>query len=87
MEKHYRDPYPTRHLVEKLNARAIRWSEVVEIIENPEVTFGPDIQGRRVMQKGDLSVVVARDGGVITVLLREADQWTDEDVRRRSLDY
>lgn len=86
MQKHFGEPFPTRHLVQRLKDRNITWAEVVEVIDRPDVTFGPDEKGYMVLQKGDLGVVVSRQGGVITVLLRDAAQWTDEDVRRRSVD-
>lgn len=75
--------YPTRHAVEQMKARSLSWADVLEIVNEPEVTFGPDSRGRRVLQKGSLAVPVARDGAVITVLLRSQDQWTNEDVMNR----
>lgn len=75
--------YPTRHVVEKMNARNITWAEILEIVEKPEVTFGPDTRGRKVLQKDDLAVVVGSDNAIVTVLLRDEDQWTDEDARKR----
>lgn len=77
------DVYPTKHLIEKLEERNITWAEIVEIIDNPEVVYGPDPQGRRTMQKGDLCVIVGRDGGVITTLLRDAEQWDAQKARDR----
>lgn len=75
--------YPTKHLIEKLDAREITWSEIVDILDHPEVIYGPDNRGRRVMQRSDLSIVVGRDGAVITALLRSSEQWTDEEAKRR----
>jgi len=77
--------HPTPHLIEKMKARDVTWGEIVGIIEKPAVVFGPDIQGRKVYQKGDLAVVVAASGAVITVLLKETEQWTDEQARNRKL--
>lgn len=77
------EPYPTNHSLQKMKDRAITWAEVVDIVERPEVVYGPDYQGRRILQKGDLSVVVGRDGAVVTVLLRSEEQWTDEEAKSR----
>lgn len=77
------DYYPTDHLREKMKARNVTWAEIVDILEHPEVSFGPDFKDKRVLQKGDLAVVVGRDNAVITVLLRDADQWTDEQAASR----
>lgn len=74
---------PTPHLLEKLKARNVTWAEVVDILEHPEVVYGPDRQGRKVVQKGDLSVVLAPNNAVITVLLRDAENWDDEAARER----
>lgn len=76
--------YPTNHLREAMASRDVTWAEIVEVVQKPEVSFGPDMQGRFVLQKGDLSVVVAdRDGAVLTVLLRSETQWSNEDARSR----
>lgn len=75
--------YPTRHVVEKMNDRVITWGEILEVIKRPEVVYGPDYKGRKVMQKDKISVVVASDGAVVTVLLRSEEQWTDEDAKQR----
>lgn len=75
--------FPTPHLREKLEAREITWAEIVDVLENPEVAFGPDAKGRMTVQKDNLCVVVGRDGGVVTVLLRQQNQWTDEEMKKR----
>lgn len=75
--------YPTPHLIENLEKRNVTWSEIVDILDKPDVSYGPDVRGRMVHQKGDLSVVVARDNSVITVLLRSAETWSNEDARKR----
>ena len=79
----FRDPYPTKHFIEKMNARAVTWAEVVEIVDAPEVVYGPDARGHRILQRGDLSVVVASDGAVLTVLLRNEDEWDDDQAKSR----
>lgn len=75
--------YPTPHLLEKMKARDVKWAEIMEVIQHPEVVYGPDTQGRRNFQKGDLCVVVSRHKAVITVLIRNLEQWSDEDARNR----
>lgn len=77
------DIHPTPHLIEKMAARKVTWGDVVDVIESPEVTHGPNSQGRYVHQKGQLAVVVTQQGAVITVLLRQEGQWTDEDMKAR----
>lgn len=74
--------FPTTHLIEKMKARKVTWGEIVETVEKPEVSFGPDERGRMVHQKGSLAVVVSRSNNVITVLFRQEKQWTDEDMAR-----
>lgn len=75
---------PTPHLIQKMNDRKVTWAEVVDILDHPEVIYGPDNRGRRIHQKGDLSVVVSREGAVITCLLRQKEQWTDDEARNRT---
>ena len=77
--------FPTRHVVEKMNNREITWAEIVDISKNPEVVYGPDHRGRRILQKGDLSIVLADNGAVVTALLRSEDKWTDKDAKERGL--
>lgn len=76
--------YPTQHLLEKMKARDVKWAEVMEVIEKPEVVYGPDRQGRRNYQRGDLCVIVSGQNAVITVLIRNLEQWSDEDARNRN---
>lgn len=76
--------YPTPHLIAKMQARDVTWGEIVETVNKPDVSFGPDERGRMVHQKGQLAVVVGGNGGVITVLLRKEEQWNDDDARNRS---
>lgn len=77
------EPHPTKHALETMTERDITWGEVQDVILKPEVTYGPDRSGRTVMQRGKISVVVARDMAVITVLLRQEEQWTNADARSR----
>lgn len=79
-----REIYPTKHLLKNMRDRHVSWAEIVDVVEKPEVISGPDMQGREVYQKGKLSVVVARSGDVITVLLRQEQQWTNEDAQKRN---
>ncbi len=75
--------YPTKHLLEQMENRAVTWGEIIDVVEKPEVTFGPDHLGRKSVQRGNLCVVVARDGAVLTVLLRQGEQWTNDDAKGR----
>ena len=75
--------YPTRHLIEKMSDRQVTWAEILDVVDHPEVVYGPDRKGRSVYQKGDLGVVASRDGNIITVLLRQEENWTSEEVRNR----
>lgn len=75
--------YPTKHVIEKLDARDVTWAEIVDVVDHPEVVYGPDYRGKKIHQKGVLSVVVAPDGAVLTVLLRDEQQWTDAHAQAR----
>lgn len=77
------DIYPTKHLLEKMQEREITWAEIVDVVDRPEVIYGPDAKGKRILQKGELGVVVDKYGNVITALLRQESQWTSEDARKR----
>lgn len=79
-----KDVYPTKHVLEKLATRDVTWGQIVEVVENPEVIYGPDHRGKKILQRGKLSVVVAADGAVVTVLLRSEEQWDDGDARSRA---
>ncbi|NNM44519.1 hypothetical protein [Knoellia koreensis] len=73
---------PTAHSLAKMSARGVSWADVVETVRDASVVYGSD-RGR-VHQRGDLGVVVARDGAVVTVLLAERRRrWTDADARAR----
>ena len=78
-----RDPYPTKHLLENMKVRGVTWAEIVDVLENSEVVFGPDTKGRYVFQKEDLSVVVSKEGAVITVLYRQSEKWTSGEMYDR----
>lgn len=82
-EKAAKEHRPTKHALEKMELRNILWGETLDVIEKPTLTYGPDHKGRTVMQKDKLSVVVGSDLAVVTVLLRQDGDWTDEDVRQR----
>ena len=74
---------PSTHALEVMERRGVAWGEVVETCEQASI-IEPPHEGRRRFHRGALCVVVAEDGTVVTVLLRESRQWTDEDVRRRA---
>ncbi len=78
-----KDIHPTPHLIDSMQARNVTWGEIVEIVNNPEVVYGPDPEGRSIMQKGRLSVVVSYDGAVITVLLRQNKKWNNDQAGNR----
>lgn len=77
------DPYPTPHLLKSMKSRDVSWGEILEVLENPEVSFGPDDRGRYTHQRGNLCVVMAGERAVITVLLRQEESWTDTEARSR----
>lgn len=78
-----RDIYPTPHAIDAMKDRDVQWAEVVEVVNRPEVIYGPDPKGRKIYQKGKLGVVVSRQDDVVTVLLRQEGQWDNEDARGR----
>jgi len=77
--------YPSRHVLEKMAARDVSWAEVLTVLTDPEQTwtsFNP--RGRvTVSQRGDLAVVSADNGTIITILLRSQSEWSDADVQKR----
>lgn len=80
------DLVPTGHANEQMLSRDISWAQVVETVENFEVTY--DSRGDQMFQRGAIAVVTTRPASdgfrvVKTVLLRQATQWNDEDARRR----
>lgn len=63
-----------------MEARGVRWGDVIEAVRNAEVT---DRQGDRTRYfYRDLCVVVA-ESTVVTVLLRESKHWTSAEMRAR----
>lgn len=73
--------------------RDVEFAEVLDALENYENRWdvrsfkGRPTPGRAVYQRGKLAIVVNERTGtwwVVTVLLRENRQWTDEDARARS---
>lgn len=78
--------HPTDHLREKMATRNVTWAEIMSVVENPEVLYGPDHKNRYVAQRGNLSVVVSgSNGAVITVLLKSSGYWTDEEAKNRDV--
>lgn len=80
------DLVPSKHAIASMEARDITWPQVVETVTDPSVTYGT--RGDQMFQRGDVAVVTTRpmtDGSrlVKTVLLRETEQWTNEDARAR----
>lgn len=92
--------FATRHAMQQMQLRGVTWSEVVDVLNNAEVTYkqggDPTVnQHATVFQAGKLFVVRAdtaeyleHDGSwryaVLTVGLRSQEQWSDKDVRDRS---
>lgn len=68
-----------------MRERDVTWGEIVDTVNKPETVYGPDERGRKIHQRGQLAVVVGRDGAVVTVLLRQGEQWTNEDAKARAL--
>jgi len=77
----------TKHARETALRRDVEIHDVLLTAVDPEVTYtsGPAYGvDREVRQRGLLAVVVNPDTQVvITVLLRQTAQWTDEDARTR----
>lgn len=78
---------PSRHAVETMNARDVSWAQVVETVEQPENTYSTSRRPKDcVHQRGDIAVVTVEvsDGLLVkTVLLRETEQWSNDDARSR----
>lgn len=75
----------SEHARHKMKLRRIDLDEVFETILTYQKT-DKDIRGHKRYFRNDLCVVVAEGkhhDTVVTVLLNEVDQWTDEDVRNR----
>jgi hypothetical protein len=83
------------HARDVMANRAIEFGEVLEVLRDYENRWSVDhwkgrpTPGRAVYQRGKLAVVVnerATAWWVVTVLLRENQQWTNEDARSRDSD-
>lgn len=74
----------TDHARAAMKNRKVSFDQLVDIIKTPDI-IEPH-KGNERYVKGDLCVVVARQGSrriVITILLRHQDKWTDDDVANR----
>jgi hypothetical protein len=80
---------PSAHFLEKKEARGVDWQTIRAALENPGVVEETEHNGRKALRyvHGEIAIVVVgwfRDHPIlVTVLLRESKQWTDEDVRNR----
>lgn len=72
--------------------RGVTWPEVAAIVQFPQVTYtqtmyrGRPVSNQTVYQRGKLAAIVAESEHsltVITVLLRQSEQWTNDDARNR----
>lgn len=78
------------HALEVCRRRGVSRETVTKMIADPEVTQQAK-DGRTRYWRGNLCAVVAQDEGsdnliLVTVLLRQEDEWTDEDVAERPED-
>lgn len=75
------------HAVRAMTNRNVSITDVEKALTQPEVVWGPDHRGRYNFGHGDICVV-ANPGEervvIVTVLWREQQQWTDEEMRRRN---
>ena len=74
----------TRHAVRAMGERGVEIEEVAEILKRPSIVEPHD--GKRRFVGNGLALVIAGPDEapvLVTVLLRERRQWTDEDARRR----
>jgi hypothetical protein len=72
------------HARQKMALRSVSKEEVFSIVRDPEIIHRSD--GKHVLMRGNLSVALAQRSGrwcVVTVLLREQEQWGDDDARGR----
>lgn len=76
----------TPHALSAMQRRDVEPEEVAEALVHPDCTE-PVEKGRRRYVKGPLAVVVQEGAvpAVVTVLLRQSEQWTDGDMRGRFL--
>jgi hypothetical protein len=79
--------FPTSHARTTMRKRSITWAEIVAVVSKPERVY--DSRGSRMYQGSAITVAVAPDGAVVTVLLTrnpetiERNRWTDDDARGR----
>lgn len=73
------------HAKEKMRTRDIGPEELAEVLTKPQIV--EPSAGRLRMVRDDLCAVVATDtegnATVVTILLRQLDQWTDDDMVNR----
>jgi hypothetical protein len=70
--------YLTHHLRTRAIERGISENEILDVLDEPEVTYSQSAYGleRQVHQRGRLSVVVdARTRAAITVMFRSHETW------------
>jgi len=67
----------TIHCLQRASEMALSRSQIIKVLDEPEVTYGAGGHGdRRISQRGDLAVVWDRQKRLaITVLYRRAEQW------------
>lgn len=74
----------TKHAFSVMAKRDIDADDIADALRRPEVV--EEHEGKLRFTKNGVCVVVAEENGaatVVTVLLRERDQWTDADCRGR----
>lgn len=75
----------THHARTKMRDRNVTFEDIAHAIERPEIT--EPHKGKRRYTRDNLCVVVSEEGGikvVITILLRDTNQWTDADISNRA---
>jgi len=80
---HLSDCVPSAHFLEKKEKRGVSWDTIREIVEKPSVIETAGV-GRRRLSKDGVAIVISAGSPtvLITILLRQQDQWTDEDVKK-----
>lgn len=82
----------TRHARENMDARDVSFAEVLEVLRTYDTRYSSFMHRGRptpdtyVYQRGRLAVVAQDKNGVLlvkTVLLKDTEQWDDEDARAR----
>lgn len=71
----------SRHALDTMRRRDISPEEVADVLLRPQVV--EPHRGRYRYVRDGLTVVLAKDLTIITVLLRSGSQWTDADARNR----